>query len=126
MPFVNLPVDAPAKLATLVGHRMGQQPTRCLTRDEDVDVRLLAFSCGEGLVDTRCAADTLYLVLEGMAQVTCGNRRVALCAGEVLRVPAKVAHSVTGEGGFKMLQIALGDACGPDGVFDAHGLGVLG
>lgn len=53
--------------------------------------------------------DTLYQVVEGMADVVLPDRRVAVAAGEAFMVPAHIPHAVEGYEGsaFKLLQLTI-------------------
>lgn len=108
MPLRNLPTDCAKALGSLIDARPGQISSMALSRDSAVDMTLLSFGAGESVSEEVYFGDTLYYVVEGSACVVLPKRRVAVAAGEVLMVPARVEHAVEGEGGpFKLLQITL-------------------
>lgn len=109
MPLRNLPTDAAQSIAGLINIRPGQVSSMALTRGESFDMTLLAFAPGESVSEEEYFGDTLYFVVEGAAEVVLPESRVAVHAGEVLKVDAHVLHAVEGadERGFKLLQVNL-------------------
>lgn len=107
VPLRNVPTDAAASLAQLIDIRPGQVSSMTLTRNAGFDLVLLAFAPGESVSEEEYFGDTLYYLVEGAACVVFSDSRIALEAGQVLRVPAHVQHAVEsarGEG-FKLLQL---------------------
>ena len=98
MPLRNLPTDAAANLAQLIDIRPGQVSSMALTRNAGFDLTLLAFAPGESVSEEEYFGDVLYYLADS---------RIALEAGQVLRVPAHVEHAVEGANseGFKLLQL---------------------
>lgn len=108
MPLRNIPYDAPVQLASLIEARAGQVSSMALARDGGADITLLAFASGESVSEEEYAGDTLYLLVEGSAEVVLPGSNVTMEAGEVLCVPAHTQHAVLNVGcGFKLLQLTL-------------------
>ena len=108
MPFRNLPTEAAAPLASLIGARPGQVSSMSLTRlDDPVAATLLAFAEGEGVSEETYPGDTLYYLVEGETDIVFSDRYVSMVAGDVLRVPAGVEHAVEPTTAIKLLQICF-------------------
>lgn len=107
MPLRNLPTDTAAQLSQLIDIRPGQVSSMALTRNAGFDLTLLAFAPGESVSEEEYFGDVLYYLVEGAACVVLPDSRIALEAGQVLRVPAHVLHAVEGANneGFKLLQL---------------------
>ena len=108
MPFRNLPTEAAAPLASLIGARPGQVSSMSLTHLGDpVAATLLAFAEGESVSEETYPGDTLYFLVEGEAYIAFSDRRVSMSAGDVLRVPAGIEHAVEPAHAIKLLQISF-------------------
>ena len=109
MPLRNLPTDAATSLAQMIDIRPGQVSSMALASSGAVDFMLMAFSAGESVSEEEYFGDTLYHVVEGAADVVLPDRRVAVAAGEVFMVPARIPHAVEGHEGaaFKLLQLTI-------------------
>ena len=109
MPLRNLPTDVATSLAQMIDIRPGQVSSIALTRNAGFDLTLLAFAPGESVSEEEYFGDTLYHVVEGAADVVLPDRRVAVAAGEVFMVPARIPHAVEGHEGaaFKFLQLTI-------------------
>ncbi len=113
MPFRNLPVDAPAPLASLIDAAPGTVSSMGLTRLGDpVNATLLAFAAGESVSEEAYPGDTMYYLVEGITCITLPEASLLMHAGDVLRVPAGVVHAVEPQGAIKLLQISF-CSCSP-------------
>lgn len=90
MGFRNLPTDEARPIAGLIESRQGQVSSMALASGGAVDFMLMAFSAGESVSEEEYFGDTLYQVVEGMADVVLPDRRVAVAAGEAFMVPAHI------------------------------------
>lgn len=110
MPFRNLPTEAAAPLASLIDARPGQVSSMSLTRLGDpVGATLLAFAEGESVSEEVYPGDALYYLIEGETDIKLPDRRVAMRAGDVLRVPAGTEHAVEPQTAIKLLQVVFTD-----------------
>ena len=108
MPFRNLPTEAAAPLASLIGAKPGTVSSMGLTHLGDpIGATLLAFAEGESVSDESYPGDTLYYLVEGEAQIVLPTGPVAMSAGDVLRVPAQTMHAVEPTSAIKLLQISF-------------------
>ena len=109
MEFRNLPTDEARPIAGLIESRQGQVSSMALASGGAVDFMLMAFAAGESVSEEEYFGDTLYQVVEGMADVVLPDRRVAVAAGEAFMVPAHIPHAVEGYEGsaFKIMQLTI-------------------
>lgn len=108
MPFRNLPTEEAAPLSSLIETRPGQVSSMSLTRLGDpVGATLLAFAEGESVSEEVYPGDMLYYLIEGETDIKFPDRRIAMHAGDVLRVPAGVEHAVEPLSAIKLLQISF-------------------
>lgn len=108
MPFRNLPTDAAAPLASLVNAKPGTVSSMALTRLGDpIGATLLAFAEGESVSDETYPGDTLYYLVEGLADIVLPNGPATMRTGDVLRVPAGTMHAVEPRIATKLLQICF-------------------
>ena len=102
MPDAALP-EGVASLSSLAAYQPGSVVSRTLVKKEKGTVTLFAFDAGQGLSEHTAPFDALVQVLEGRASVVLGGKAHAMGAGEVLLMPANVAHSLVAVERFKML-----------------------
>lgn len=108
MSFRNLPTDAAAPLASLVSAKPGTVSSMSLTRLGDpIGATLLAFAQGESVSDETYPGDTLYYLVEGLADIVLPEGPITMRAGDVLRVPAGTMHAVEPKEATKLLQICF-------------------
>ena len=106
----NIPVDGPARLASLVAEKPGLVASRSLTRGSDATMTLLAFAAGESVSEEVYLQDVMYYIVEGEAAVTLPSGVVCMREGDVLCVPAGTPSALGGaraDRGFKLLQVAV-------------------
>ena len=103
----NLPEEKAENLASLVEAKTHQVVSMSLSKNENVNISILAFSSGEDLSDESYPADTLYLVLEGSMEVVMENDSISVSQGQVLKVPAGKTHRLSAKESFKIMQISL-------------------
>jgi len=107
MSLRNLPEEKAENLASLIEAKPHQVVSMSLSKNENVNISLLAFSSGEDLSDEAYPADTLYLVLEGSMEVVMENASISVGKGQVLKVPAEKVHRLSSNEPFKIMQISL-------------------
>lgn len=104
--FKNLP-ETPILLSKLIDVRKNQVVSMALSKKEDTQMTLFAFSAGEGVSEEAYPSDTLYLVIEGDMTLKLDDKSYQLKSGECMAVPAEKLHSFYGNSDFKLLQINL-------------------
>jgi quercetin dioxygenase-like cupin family protein len=100
-------IDSPVDLADLVVYQDGSIVSRALVKDKAGTVTVFAFAAGEGLSEHTTPYDALLCVLDGRAEVVIGGTAHTLTAGQIVRLPANVPHSVQAGERFKMLLIMI-------------------
>ena len=100
-------IDTPADLADLVDYQPGAVVSRALVKDKAGTVTAFAFAAGEGLSEHATPYDALLCVVDGRAGITVGGVAHTVAAGQIIRLPANVPHSVQARERFKMLLVMI-------------------
>ena len=66
-------------------------------------ITLFAFDKGQGLSEHTAPYDAVVQILDGSARLTIGGEDIKVSSGEIIIMPADVAHAVFAEEKFKML-----------------------
>ncbi|MBR0599680.1 cupin domain-containing protein [Sinanaerobacter chloroacetimidivorans] len=82
------------KLADLVVYQEGQVVSKTLVQNPNVSITLFAFDGGEEISTHASHGDALVYVIDGKAQITIGDEKFHLQAGETIVMPAEVPHAV--------------------------------
>ena len=107
MSLRNLPEEKAENLASLVEAKPHQVVSMSLSKNENVNISILAFSSGEDLSDESYPADTLYLVIEDSMEVVMENASISVSKGQTLKVPKGKTHRLSAKESFKIMQISL-------------------
>lgn len=101
--------DTPAvqPLADLAVFQPGSIVSRMLLKNKAGSVTLFAFAEGEGLSEHTAPFDALIVVTDGTAEITIDGEQHTVGAGETLRLPADVPHTVHAPTDVRMLLIML-------------------
>lgn len=102
----NLPIS-PEKLSDMISVKPNMVASMSFSKNENIDMTLLAFAEGEGISEEAYKGDTCYLVLEGEMTIISGENRHVLGKGDCMAVQAEELHAIEGRGSFKILQITL-------------------
>jgi quercetin dioxygenase-like cupin family protein len=97
------------KLLELTDYQQGAVVSKTILKQRAGSVTAFAFAEGEGLSEHTAPFDALVFVLEGEVEVGVGDDRHHLEAGDFIRLPANVPHSLTGVTRFKMLLTMIRD-----------------
>jgi quercetin dioxygenase-like cupin family protein len=106
-------IDTPADLADLVEYQAGSVVSRALVKDKAGTVTAFAFAAGEGLSEHTTPYDALVCVVDGQAELVIGGAAHTVAAGQIIRLPANVPHSVQAGVRFKMLLVMIRTAPPP-------------
>lgn len=101
------PLKAPVDLAGLAEHNDDSIVSRTLLKKPSGTVTVFAFAAGQALSEHTAPFDALLQLLEGQARVVIDGLTHVVAAGQMLRLPANVPHSVAADEPFKMLLIML-------------------
>lgn len=94
-------------IAALVDYQEGSIVSRTIVERKTGTVTLFAFGAGQGLSEHTAPYDALVHVLDGSARVTIGGDAQTVSAGQILIMPAHVAHAVHADEAFKMLLVMI-------------------
>jgi quercetin dioxygenase-like cupin family protein len=100
-------ISEPQSLAELVEYQEGSVVSRVLMRNDGGVLTLFAFAEGQGLSEHMTPHDATVQVIEGEVDVTIGDDRHTVRAGDILHLPASVPHALFGGQPFKMLLTLL-------------------
>ncbi|MFH1616821.1 MAG: cupin domain-containing protein [Planctomycetota bacterium] len=70
-------------------------------------ISLFAFDAGQGLSEHQAPYDAFVQVIDGTGKFTVGKETIRLSSGQIVIMPANIAHSVTAEEKFKMMLIMI-------------------
>ena len=93
----------PSRVVDLVAYQEGAVVSRIIVKRETGNVTLFAFDAGQELSEHTAPYDALVHVVEGEATITIAGQAHRLHAGEMIVMPAQVAHAVAAISRFKML-----------------------
>ena len=99
----NIPFAEAVDFTGLVDYEEGRVVSRTLAGRESVGITLFAFDQGEEISAHTSPGDAMVQVLDGEARLTIDGQELDAKAGEVVVMPANVAHSVYAATRFKML-----------------------
>jgi quercetin dioxygenase-like cupin family protein len=83
--------------------------SRTLVKNTAGNVTLFAFGAGQGLSKHSAPFDALVQVIDGKLFVTIDQQDHALCAGEMILMPANIPHAVHAPEDARMLLVMLKD-----------------
>lgn len=98
---------AAVDLAALVAYQDGSIVSRTLAKTNGGTVTLFAFAAGQALSEHTAPFDALVHVLDGRAELVIGGETIQARAGEIVLMPAHVAHALHARERFKMLLVMV-------------------
>jgi len=90
-----------------VDYADGSVVSKTLIKKEIGNITLFAFASGQGLSEHTAPFDAVVYILDGEAEITIGSQPQNVSAGEMLVMPANVAHSLQAKVPFKMLLVMI-------------------
>lgn len=90
----NIEASKVQKLADLVTWQEGQVVSKTLVQNPHVSLTLFSFDEGEEISTHSSHGDAMVYVLDGRAEITIGDGKHSVKAGETILMPAEVPHSV--------------------------------
>lgn len=85
-----------------IDYQSGGIVSKQLLKTPTGNVTLFAFDAGQSLSEHTSPYEALITMLEGEAEVTIGGKTQRVRAGELLPLPANIAHGVQAPTQFKM------------------------
>lgn len=99
----NIPFAQAVNINELVDYEEGRVVSRTLSSKSHVNITLFAFDKGEEISAHTSPGDAMVQVLDGQARINIDGEIMNATAGQVVVMPANVAHSVFASSRFKML-----------------------
>jgi quercetin dioxygenase-like cupin family protein len=99
----NIPFAQAVNINELVDYEEGRVVSRTLSSKSHVNITLFAFDKGEEISAHTSPGDAMVQVLDGQALINIDGEKINAAAGQVVVMPANVAHSVFASSRFKML-----------------------
>jgi quercetin dioxygenase-like cupin family protein len=99
----NIPFAQAVNINELVDYEEGRVVSRTLSSKSHVNITLFAFDKGEEISAHTSPGDAMVQVLDGQALINIDGEKITAAAGQVVIMPANVAHSVFAATRFKML-----------------------
>jgi quercetin dioxygenase-like cupin family protein len=78
-----------------------------LLKKEIGNITLFAFDKGQGLSEHTAPFDAVVYILDGKAEITIGGQPQNVSVGEMLIMPANIAHALQAKAPFKMLLVMI-------------------
>ena len=85
----------------------GQIVSKTLAQNKAVSLTLFAFDKGEEISSHESSGDAMVIVLDGTGEITIGEEKYLLGAGETIIMPAGKPHAVFAAERFKMFLIVI-------------------
>jgi quercetin dioxygenase-like cupin family protein len=103
----NMQKGKPFNLIQHVEYAAGSVVSKTLIKKEIGNITLFAFDEGQGLSEHTAPFDAVVHILDGEARITIGGEPHIVKAGEMLIMPANIAHALHAEKRFKMLLVMI-------------------
>lgn len=81
--------------------------SKTLVKRDIGTITLFAFDQGQGLSEHTAPFDAVVLILDGEAVITIGGKGQTVSSGEMLIMPANIAHALQANVPFKMLLVMI-------------------
>lgn len=90
----NIETAKVQNLADLVAYQDGQVVSKTLVQNPNVSLTLFSFDKGEEISTHSSHGDAMVYVIDGEAEITIGDEKFSVKAGETIVMPAEVPHAV--------------------------------
>jgi len=94
-------------LKEVISYSKGAVVSKTLVDKKTGTLTLFAFDEGQGLSEHTAPYDAVVSILDGEAELVIGGKTVAAREGQIVIMPADIAHSIRAVGRFKMLLIMI-------------------
>jgi len=99
----NIEFSKTMDMGSLVQYQEGQVVSRTLSQNKALSITLFAFDKNEEIGSHDSSGDAMVYILDGTAQITIGEEKHTVSKGEVIVMPAQIAHSLFAIERFKMI-----------------------
>ena len=94
-------------LNAYIDYADGSVVSKTLIKKDIGNITLFAFDEGQGLSEHTAPFDAVVHILDGKAEITIGGQPQDVVAGEMLVMPANIAHALHAKTPFKMLLVMI-------------------
>lgn len=94
-------------LEPFIDYADGSVVSKTLLKKDSGSITLFAFDRGQGLSEHTAPFDAVVYILDGQAQIIIGGQSQHVTAGQMLVMPANIAHALRAETAFKMLLVMI-------------------
>ena len=105
----NMLKGVPFDLQTQAEYADGSVVSKTLLQKKTGTLTVFAFDSGQGLSEHTAPFDAVVIILDGRAEITIGGKSKMVATGEMLIMPANVAHALHAQERFKMLLVMIRD-----------------
>ncbi len=103
----NVPMAKAFNLAEFVDYADGSVVSKTLIKKDTGNITLFAFDAGQGLSEHKAPFDAVVYLLDGKAEIIVGGETNNVSAGEMMIMPANIAHALRAIEPFKMLLVMI-------------------
>jgi quercetin dioxygenase-like cupin family protein len=104
---VTTPKGEAFNLESHIEYAAGSVVSKTLIKKEIGTITLFAFDQDQGLSEHTAPFDAVVHILDGTAEITIGGKPQIVNAGEMLIMPANIAHALQAKERFKMLLVMI-------------------
>lgn len=90
------------QFADMVNYQSGSVVSREIIKKESGNITVFAFDTGQGLSEHKAPFDALVYILDGKAEITIDGDLHSVSKGEIIILPANIAHALQAKEQFKM------------------------
>jgi Uncharacterized conserved protein, contains double-stranded beta-helix domain len=90
----NIEASKVLTLTDLVSYQEGQVVSKTLVQNPNVTLTLFSFDKGEEISTHSSHGDAMVCVLDGIAEITVGDEKHQVKAGETIVMPSEVPHAL--------------------------------
>ena len=94
-------------LSSLVDYQEDSVVSKTIIDKKAGTITIFAFDKGQALSKHQAPFDATVYIVEGQAIITIGDKEHTITAGQIIIMPANIAHSVKAKEQFKMLLIMI-------------------
>jgi quercetin dioxygenase-like cupin family protein len=103
----SIPKGVPFDPVQHIAFADGSVVSKVLIKKEKGNITLFSFDKGQGLSEHTAPFDALVYVIDGEGEITIGGKKNKVTAGEMLIMPANIAHEIQAPKPFKMLLVMI-------------------
>jgi quercetin dioxygenase-like cupin family protein len=98
----NIDFSTVLDMKSMVDYEEGRVVSRTLAQGKNLSLTLFAFDGGEEISSHSSTGDAMIYVMDGTTEITIGDDKYVLSAGETIVMPANIPHAVKAVTRFKM------------------------